>query len=1198
MALFTFSGAVSAESYYKETPIFSTAPDPTKSLATVDRFGPVGMGLELIQPNFTMRIKNIEEGSPAAATGKLQKGQIIESINGERLADIDPRIQLAQMITKAEASDGVLKFMVKDKPDAAAQEVIVKIPVLGAYSDTWPLNCPKSDKIVRNFAEHLKKPDSDKGFAGIGMLFLMSTGDDSDLPTVREWALNTPAPKYAWHIGYGGIGLCEYYLRTGDQEVLPNIQKWVDNAVQGQYMDGWAGRSGTPRVTYGNGHLNAAGTGVVTFLMLAKECGADVPDHALLGALRHFYRYAGRGGNPYGDNRPERGFVDNGKNGLLAFAMAGAASLTPDGEDSVYAAARDACAMNSFYTTSFMLHGHTGGGIGEIWRSTSMGLLHEKKPNQYRDFMDKRQWSYELSRRWNGTFGILGGAGYDKEEWGAGYAWTYTVPRKTLRVTGAPRTKYSKPYQLPKQPWGTKADNEFLSLKAVPFPDGTVQDLSKETLAEDSSKPFLIRLHKSGEVSDDMIRRYVHHQDAIIRFTAASKALGINSGYIGWREPGGELRKELVMEFLNSKSARVRRAMLCAIHVNLTKEKNTSILTPEVFDIVVKAIADPEESWWVKDAALQIVGEAPADWVEPHLEMILPFLEHEEWWFRNAALVALTPVVADERCYKKVIPAIGDLVKNNQRSAVTLGLLGGIREKIKEGSDEVKQLATEVLKETYTGYAGLKTAEGGLDLSSVYDQHLEYIAQSLAEVPGGLDVLYEISTERFPNQILPYKDFFLNADPDQFSRGLRDALKPIIMDELIPAYVGKNRTKLEKLVKVTDQNTFPGGPNDTIDGLTALYERAGIDDYSWKMYANIRTSEWSYHSFDPIASEQVPYDQLITRFREVTMPKGMENWFDPGFSPSSAGWKTGKAPFGQYNGKLPDPPVSKCTEKCTGPICFGATPVNTLWEKEVLLLRGTFDIPPLKKDHRYRIQINGGDHVGMGGGYAIYINGKELIVNDSCTGRGGGEKPKGAFITSDFYDEFKDGRVTIAVKSFLRYNDKYKVKPTEKTPQGRISLHLEEMKFPPMGDDLVLKSASVVPMTSSEWQELQFEERMDLTPTDGMFIWNGKVDPNPNVLGSWKVIAEVKTIAEFDPKQKYNPHRAPLASATFNKDGTIDSPYWLWSGDYLMDLTKYQALKMKMHKVDGNEYLCIESGGFGTRNKPGWQTSWMILQRQ
>ena len=60
--------------------------------------------------------------------------------------------------------------------------------------------------------------------------------------------------------------------------------------------------------------------------------------------------------------------------------------------------------------------------------------------------------------------------------WGAAYPLAYTIPRKTLRITGAPRGKFSKPYQLPKQPWGTEADNAFLSLEAVPDKDGNKQD--------------------------------------------------------------------------------------------------------------------------------------------------------------------------------------------------------------------------------------------------------------------------------------------------------------------------------------------------------------------------------------------------------------------------------------------------------------------------------------------------------------------------------------------------------------------------------------------------------------------------------------------------------------------------------------------------------------------------------------------------
>ena len=103
-----------AQSFYKEPHgLFSTRPGETKSLQTVKRFGPVGMGIDLLQPAFVMRISSIEEGSPAAETGKLAKGQIIESINGQVLKEIDPRIQLGRILAAAEARDGILKFAIK-----------------------------------------------------------------------------------------------------------------------------------------------------------------------------------------------------------------------------------------------------------------------------------------------------------------------------------------------------------------------------------------------------------------------------------------------------------------------------------------------------------------------------------------------------------------------------------------------------------------------------------------------------------------------------------------------------------------------------------------------------------------------------------------------------------------------------------------------------------------------------------------------------------------------------------------------------------------------------------------------------------------------------------------------------------------------------------------------------------------------------
>ena len=1198
------TGTAGAQSFYKQPDgLFSTRPAENKSLTHIKRFGPVGMGIDLIQPAFTMRISHLEAGSPAAATGRLKSGQVITSINGVVLQDIDPRIQLGQILAKAEATDGLLKFAIRGE----AEPIVVRVPVLGAYSKTWPLDCPKSDRIVRDFAKYLSQPGANPGFGGIGMLFLLSTGDEQDIEPVRNWARSVVdrAPTYAWHLGYGGIPLCEYYLRTGDQQVLAGIQKWVDNAVKGQYLDGWAGRGGVPSVTYGNGHLNAGGTAVVTFLLLAKECGVNVPDHALLGALVHFYRYAGRGHNPYGDHRPEVGFVDNGKNGNLAFAMAAAAALTPQGEDSVYAAARDACAMTSFYTTSFMLHGHTGGGIGEAWRSPAMGLLYEKRPRQYREFMDNRQWHYDLSRRWDGSFGILGGAGYDSEKWkgawGTAYALTYTIPRKTLRITGAPPTKFSQQFQLPKQPWGTTADNVFVSLEAVPDASGRKQDLSGETLARDASKPVLIRLHGSGAVSDDLLRRYMHHQDHNIRFVAANKVLGINSGYIGWRAAGGKPRKHLLMEFLHSKDPRVRRAMFAAIDEVLRREKRSGILTREIFDLAIQAVRSEQESWWVQDAALHVIGRSPADWVQPHVDLLLPYLNHTDWWLQNATLTALIPVVADERCFRQVLPPIGELVRTNQRSALTLGLIEGLRAQIKTGSPEVHRLAAETLKETYTGYAGVKTAEGGQDISSTYDSHLKFIASSLADVPGGLDVLFEVARARHPDEVLPYKEFFLQADSSQFGPQLKQAIRPIIVEELIPEFVGRNRVKLHQLAAAELQSGYPGGSRDAIDGLAALYDRAGQHEFGWQMFMDLRNASWSYHSFDPIPSEQVPYDQLITRYRPVTLPQGMQNWFQTSFSVDDANqasvWKRGKSPFGHYMGQLPTRPIHKCGPGCTGPGCYGGGQVNTFWEKEVLLIRGHFKVPPLQDGYRYRLRVNDGNHVGSGGGHIIYINGQPLIEATTCTGRGGGGLPKGAYITREFLDDFRSGHVCIAVMTFLRFNDKYKVKPSTRVPQGKISVHLEQQQLPPMGDDLLHKSATVVAMLSSEWQAAQDPADRERQASAVKFRYDGKFVANPRVIGRWRAVGVVPNIAEFSPEKRLNARQNKIATIQFLDNGQTDDATRLWSGDTLLDLNRYEALKMQVKQIDGDEYLFIESGGFHTRHAAGWQSPWAVFER-
>jgi len=223
-------------------------------------------------------------------------------------------------------------------------------------------------------------------------------------------------------------------------------------------------------------------------------------------------------------------------------------------------------------------------------------------------------------------------------------------------------------------------------------------------------------------------------------------------------------------------------------------------------------------------------------------------------------------------------------------------------------------------------------------------------------------------------------------------------------------------------------------------GLTSFYRAAGINDYDWHSFGpDLKNMEWEYFSFDP--PETMPREKG-NRYRKVTCPEGMENWFAPDFDAKKAGWKTGLPPFGQLDGKL-----APLSDSCTAPFCRCGQPPKTLWEKEVLLVRGTFEIPPLKEGLRYRIVVGGSAHVNAGEGYAIYVNGKLLAESNAGVGKRQGGQPRGGHIYNDFRDDFRGAKVTIAATSFLRYNH-----PRDGVipPRGHFTLWMEEAKIPPL----------------------------------------------------------------------------------------------------------------------------------------------------
>ena len=288
----------------------------------------------------------------------------------------------------------------------------------------------------------------------------------------------------------------------------------------------------------------------------------------------------------------------------------------------------------------------------------------------------------------------------------------------------------------------------------------------------------------------------------------------------------------------------------------------------------------------------------------------------------------------------------------------------------------------------------------------------------------------------------------------EYYREMGQALKPIIMDEMVPSFIATSmadaRGSLKAIVTGKKPDRSQLDIRSQLDTLIDYYDMAGIPDYGWKPIDNkMRNATWSYFSFDPPEKQDL---EQSDRYREITFPKGMENWFAPEFDPSQSGWASGKAPFGRMGDKL-----DRRRPSCNGSLCGCSEMPATLWEKEVLLMRQTFDVPPIKDGRVYRLILGGAGCDRSGEGFAIYVNGKLLTQANGGFFRYSGIR--GAYIYDDILPEFKSGKVTISIINFLRYTHfrnkttyfgpyrEYYAKPVP--PNGHVNLWMEEAKLSP-----------------------------------------------------------------------------------------------------------------------------------------------------
>jgi len=679
-------------------------------------------------PHFT--VIDVAKGSPAA--GKLVPNDVIVSVNGRELdgypvkgADklwIDKkgsRYVLGAAVTTAEATDGVLRFGMASVSSSKSAEV--KIPVLGAYSPTWPVNCRKSDAIVKSIAAFLRSIQNEegtfefpsvelpKGVSGYGKnsigymmagLFLLSTGEDEDLEAARKFAATVGGAggTQSWYLGYRGLFLGEYYLRTGDETAKAKLAEICAVLAAHDKVGSWAHHIDNTSAGYVRGGLmNQAGINCFKAYLLARECGIDVDEAAFLRTLHFFYKFAGKGSTPYGDHRPRVNGNANGKgpSTVCTYILM---------EDERAARAAQLGAITGVDTFAGFEGGHTGNGFNIMWRGIAAAHVPSAFDDRRQRFMNAMTWYYDLARGHDGSVRFMpvpqGESRYASTCWGTGaMGLHYTAHRRTLRITGKPRGIFNAKPTLPPDElwrWYEQPDTDFLK---VDFCEGGKELRSGIAEYDRMTTPTV-------EECEIMMRHY----DRYIRKSFANK-LSLITQEDGAIDPKALDAIERAFKHPDERVQRAATEALSGQHPWFALRQTKSLVTPETIGkrfapYLVKILKDPKADIWLKDGALWALARADGTTLMEHLDLIESFDNHRIWWLRQSARARVHGLARAQMVNLKTIMAIIEAKRTEGRAFPTTDLTFHMQDAMagsKLNGEQQAYIIRAILKERMAG---------------------------------------------------------------------------------------------------------------------------------------------------------------------------------------------------------------------------------------------------------------------------------------------------------------------------------------------------------------------------------------------------------------------------------------------------------------------------------------------------------------
>jgi len=218
--------------------------------------GPTGIRA-MIEPENpkAFKVMFVFQDAMSPAKGKVNKGDMIVGANGKDFVGTHgfhrkqanavgwagPPFELALAIEDSQGKDGKLDLTVLRGGNKTT--VGIQLKPVGRFAPTYPWNCPRSDKLLKNLCDFLLseklngRPDEMQS-----VLALWASGDKRAIPLVKSKAeglkksLANPMDggMCTWMWGYNGIFLGEYYNAFKDKGVMPAVTALVDCYETGQ----------------------------------------------------------------------------------------------------------------------------------------------------------------------------------------------------------------------------------------------------------------------------------------------------------------------------------------------------------------------------------------------------------------------------------------------------------------------------------------------------------------------------------------------------------------------------------------------------------------------------------------------------------------------------------------------------------------------------------------------------------------------------------------------------------------------------------------------------------------------------------------------------------------------------------------------------------------------------------------------------